>query len=243
MRLSQFCIIIYPWGITICFQVILAKFVLQLLNDNFGVKMYEDGDDLVLTSTGNICRILINLGAMVLAILLGMKKDIEVLQKVAIVGVASVIFNIICILTTSFIGFTRSDDPFYPYHGIFYVDWSKVNWGKFEDWEDFSFMFQGLASLLFCFVNHQLLFPLTSKLKRPSKKRFAKIINRSHIALFIFYMLIGILAYLLLLEHDDRHHISAMVIASITTFAVTVGKSFMVVALFFAVPLNTFPAR
>ena len=25
-RFSEFCLIIYPWGITICFQVILAKF-------------------------------------------------------------------------------------------------------------------------------------------------------------------------------------------------------------------------
>jgi amino acid permease len=25
-RLSQICIIVYPWGITICFQVILAQF-------------------------------------------------------------------------------------------------------------------------------------------------------------------------------------------------------------------------
>ena len=41
-RISQFCLILYPWGIAICFQVILTKFVLQLLADNFDFKFYDD---------------------------------------------------------------------------------------------------------------------------------------------------------------------------------------------------------
>lgn len=41
-RIAQFCIIIYPWGITICFQVISATFFCQLLTDLFGLHLYND---------------------------------------------------------------------------------------------------------------------------------------------------------------------------------------------------------
>ena len=39
-RIAEFCLIVYPWGITICFQVILAKFSTQLLYDVFKVNLY-----------------------------------------------------------------------------------------------------------------------------------------------------------------------------------------------------------
>jgi hypothetical protein len=32
---------VYPWGITVCFQVIFAKFITQLLDDNFDLGLYE----------------------------------------------------------------------------------------------------------------------------------------------------------------------------------------------------------
>ena len=32
-RISEVFIIVYPWGITICFQVIFASFICQLLHD------------------------------------------------------------------------------------------------------------------------------------------------------------------------------------------------------------------
>lgn len=182
MRVAQFCIIIYPWGITICFQVILSRFVCQILNDNFGFALYKEGtNDTELTETGDLYRIFINIGALVLALILGMKRDIEILQKVSIIGVFIVIFNVGCIVFFSMKGFTRPDDVYYRYHGIFHIDWSQVYWGSISKWQNISFMLQGLATLIFCFVNHQLLFPLTSKLKRPSKKRFFKIIMRSHL--------------------------------------------------------------
>ncbi len=42
-KLAEFCLIIYPWGITVCFQVIFAKFVVQLLDDTFHLGFYEPG--------------------------------------------------------------------------------------------------------------------------------------------------------------------------------------------------------
>jgi amino acid permease len=39
-KVAEFCLIIYPWGIIICYQVIFAKFILQLLADNFDLAFY-----------------------------------------------------------------------------------------------------------------------------------------------------------------------------------------------------------
>ena len=52
MRLSHVCLILYPWGLAVCFQVILAKFIVQLLNDIAGINMYENRDDEVYSNTG-----------------------------------------------------------------------------------------------------------------------------------------------------------------------------------------------
>jgi hypothetical protein len=52
MRVSQICLIVYPWGITICFQVILAKFLVQLLNDVGGLPLYDNRDDEVYSRVG-----------------------------------------------------------------------------------------------------------------------------------------------------------------------------------------------
>ncbi len=41
-KVAEFCLIVYPWGITVCFQVIFAKFVVQLLADTFGLAMYQE---------------------------------------------------------------------------------------------------------------------------------------------------------------------------------------------------------
>jgi hypothetical protein len=44
--------VLYPWGITVCFQVIFAKFVVQLLQDFFGVDIYVDRANEEYTSLG-----------------------------------------------------------------------------------------------------------------------------------------------------------------------------------------------
>lgn len=51
-KLAEFCLIIYPWGITVCFQVIFAKFVMQLLDDNFALGFYADRDEERYTELG-----------------------------------------------------------------------------------------------------------------------------------------------------------------------------------------------
>ena len=42
-KVAEFCLVIEPWGSTICYQVLFPKFIIQLLYDNFGVPLY-DGD-------------------------------------------------------------------------------------------------------------------------------------------------------------------------------------------------------
>ena len=39
-RVAQICLIVFPWGIAVCYQVILAKFIIQLLADVCGCKLY-----------------------------------------------------------------------------------------------------------------------------------------------------------------------------------------------------------
>jgi len=103
--------------------------------------------------------------------------------------------------------------------------------------------FQGFASVMFCYVNHQLVFPIGNTLARPQKNRFYKIFIRVHVVEAIVYSILGFFAYFLLVEHDDQYQIQPMVITSIKTLPVNIGKILMVIALFIAVPLNLFPAR
>jgi amino acid permease len=119
------------------------------------------------------------------------------------------------------------------------VDGSQINWFTNKQLESVSLMLQGLAAILFCYVSHQMLFPLVGSLKRPSRGRFNKIINRVHAAELISYFLVGITAYLLLL--NDK--IDPVVISSIPTGVMTFGKILMLASLFIAVPLNMYPGR
>ena len=96
---------------------------------------------------------------------------------------------------------------------------------------------------MFCFVNHQLVFPLIFDLKNPTKRRMDKIFLRVHVTEFITYTFIGLAGYLLLVEHTPERSINGIVLVSILTTPVVIGKALMALALFFSIPLNLFPAR
>ena len=49
--------------------------------------------------------------------------------------------------------------------------------------------------------------------------------------------------YLLLAEHADKVPINSMVMASIETIPINIGKFLLSMAVFFCVPINIFPAR
>jgi hypothetical protein len=73
------------------------------------------------------------LGCLLLTSIFALKKNIGILQKIAIIGVISVIFNISTVVVISLTGFTRPDDGT-QYHGIFKVKGSDINWFTFGDW-------------------------------------------------------------------------------------------------------------
>jgi len=107
---------------------------------------------------------------------------------VAIIGVIAVIINVAIIAITFFVGFdvnvedrTTHITKTFTYHGITGIRWDLINWFNTDGWSAFSKNFQGLASVIFCYVNHQLVFPLVFDLKNPSKRRLDKIFNRVHI--------------------------------------------------------------
>ena len=42
-KVAEFCLIVFPWGNTICYEVLFTQFLMQLLADTFGMPLY-DGD-------------------------------------------------------------------------------------------------------------------------------------------------------------------------------------------------------
>ena len=188
----------------------------------------------------------ISIGAILLNLVFILKKEIGILQKVAIIGVFAVIINVAIIFITLIFGFSTDAvidgvEQTIHYDGITGIDWEHVKWMDTDGWKAFSQQVQGIASIIFCYVNHQLVFPLVFDLKNPTKKRLDSVFNRVHITEVIVYTMVGMSGYLLLEEYLSVRHIDAMVVASITTLSMSIGKCLMVVALFFAVPLSLLP--
>ncbi len=92
-------------------------------------------------------------------------------------------------------------------------------------------------------MNHQFIFPLISHLRHPTQDRVQKIFKDSHYAEIIIYLAVGIMGYLLLSEHDDTIPIAPLVITSISTIPLVIGKLTLTIAMFFNIPLQIFTAR
>ena len=88
-----------------------------------------------------------------------------------------------------------------------------------------------------------MVFPLIQDLKNPTEKRVNKIIWRVHVTEIISNFLVGMAGYILLAEHIADLPINAMVMASIQTIPMSIGKFLMALSLFFSLPLNLFAAR
>lgn len=69
-----------------------------------------------------------------------------------------------------YLGFTRVDKDGVDviYHGIFGRLSGSINWFSFNSINDFSVIFQGLAAIFFCYVCHQMVFPLVQDLSNPT---------------------------------------------------------------------------
>lgn len=147
-------------------------------------------------------RICISCGAIALNLFFILKKEIGILQKISIIGVMSVLINVGIIIITFIVGFnTKVNNETVTYHGIIGIKWSEIYWLNTDGWDAFTEYMQGLASIIFCYVNHQLVFPLVFDLNNPTKRRLDKVFNRVHYTEILIYMLVGLSGYLLLEEH------------------------------------------
>lgn len=63
----------------------------------------------IISYSGDLARILINLIGIALMLIFIFKKDIAILQKVSLTGVLAAVYNTIILIITLFIGFTVPD--------------------------------------------------------------------------------------------------------------------------------------
>ncbi len=104
-RLAEFCLVIYPFGLTVCFQVIYPKFIIQILYDMAGWHaLYSEREEEVYSLAGNLCRVAINVVGILINMVFILKREISVLQKLGIAGVGLVTLNVIIIVITSITG-------------------------------------------------------------------------------------------------------------------------------------------
>lgn len=79
------------------------------------------------------------------------------------IGVVSAIYNSVLILVVFFTGFTLQKDNQTVYHGITNLDWKSVVYFNFNQ-KSYSYHTQCLASIIFCYINHHLVFPVCKNL-------------------------------------------------------------------------------
>ncbi len=87
------------------------------------------------------------------------------------------------------------------------------------------------------------MFHLIHDLNNPTKKRMDKIFFRVHFTEIVSYLVIGMAGYLLLVEYVPERDINAVVMASILTTPMSIGKLLLALSLIQSIPLNLFPAR
>jgi hypothetical protein len=123
------------------------------------------------------------------------------------------------------------------------MDYSLVEWWQPWDSNYLNIILQASTGVYFTMLNPQFVFPLISHLKKPTRKRVSNIFVWAHVEELIIYMLLGWLGYLLLAQHQDILPISQLVISSIPTWPLLVGKMMLVFALFFRLPLLLFTTK
>lgn len=202
-RFAEFCVVIYPWGITICFQVVFSKLFLELLKEAFHVKFSTAGNEELVRKLVVGVSILVNL-------IFIFKKDLSALRYTTLLGTCSVFYCIVAVLLTAFVGGNaRNQAGEVAIPSLFSSAeqrWNNMKWFNFDNLPNAAnhiiLQFAVIATVIFCYVNHQMLFPLMSHLKRPSFPRLFKIIRRVHVGEIIFYLLISYSGYLFLVGYD-----------------------------------------
>lgn len=153
-------------------------------------------------------------------------------------SVSGVIFCLVCIVLTSLTGFTRQvEDETVVYQSILAMDATNVQYFRPLS---VLVLLQSSSGIFFAFLNPQFVFPLISHLKKPTRKRVDRIFRYTHYELVLIYLVFGTVGYLLLAQHADELPISPLVVTSIPTAPLLLGKLVLALALFFALPLQFF---
>ena len=145
---------------------------------------------------GNTIRLCANAGNILINMIFILKRNLYSLRFITLLGTIFVFYNAFVIFAYAFIGFTDADGFKVP-SIIHRQDWSHLKLFNFEKPLQ---QMAGMASTIFCFVNHQMIFPLAHELKRPSQRRLHRIFNRAHISESTVYLIVAIFGYLLLFE-------------------------------------------
>lgn len=166
------------------------------------------------------------------------------LEKAGRSSIIGVFFCSTIVFLTAFFGFTRDyHDSKLEYNSIFNMDYRHVSWFEPLNMNYFNIILQATAGVYFSMINPQFVFPLVSHLKRPTKKRVSYIFKWAHIEEFLIFILFGWIGFLLLTQHEDIIPIAQLVISSIPTWPLLVGKIMLVYALFFRLPLSLFTTK
>lgn len=168
----------------------------------------------------------------------------EVLHTIGKSSIIGILFCMSIIWLTAVFGFNRRyQDTRIRYDSVFSMDYSQVEW--FQEWDSryMSIVLQATTGVYFTMLNPQFVFPLISHLKKPTRKRVNYIFRWAHYEEWVIYMLLGVLGYLLLSQHQDILPISQLVVTDLPTWPLIIGKMMLVFALFFRLPLLLFTTK
>ena len=168
----------------------------------------------------------------------------QMLQSLGKFSVTGVLICMSFIIITAVTGFSKTvNGDTLEYDSVFTMDYTHVQVFPSMSPQYLSILLQSMCGLFYVFLNHQFVFPLISNLKKPTKKRVDKIFLFSHYEIYAIDGIIGLLGYLLLAQHIDTVPIASLVVSSIPTWPLLVGKIFLAASLFFSLPLQIFAAR
>jgi amino acid permease len=156
-------------GVIMSYQKFIYSFATDILDAFFGV---DKNDKLIQISIILFCFLFIQIPLTLL-------RKIAYLQYVSILGSFALIYSIIVILSET-----------YTKHNISIKTYEIVAFEKFG-WD----YVNSMAIYLFGFCSHNGMFQVFIELNRPSKNRYAKILNRSFLLEIVLYLSIGFSGY------------------------------------------------
>jgi uncharacterized membrane protein YidH (DUF202 family) len=115
MKYANIVLIVYPWALSICLQVIFSKFMVQIIADFTGISLYSDRENEIYSNTGisfiiigNIVRIIVAILNVVLNGRHFFQTDLrEMLQSLGKFSVTGIVVCMCCLIFTAIVGFSK----------------------------------------------------------------------------------------------------------------------------------------